>query len=210
MEQFDNAFLVNYTDGRRRLPRTGTQGAQIGRRLSAHWDARGPTRRGARPGLGRRRLLQSQTDLDDILAAVQDLSTRQSNLDTKVDSVRTAQAVANQEAQQHHADTSLETIIRAGFDDLKRGTDSLSSSLDEILAKQQQALAAAQESLQIQERTNALAEAGLRQIEKLARAVEKQTQSIHAAYASNAFGREQYVIGRRICGDAGRRRRRTC
>ena len=45
----------------------------------------------------------------------------------------------------------------------------------------------AQESLQIQERTNALAEAGLRQIEKLARAVEKQTESIHAAYASNAF-----------------------
>ena len=198
MEQFDNViYPSNYTGiaGRRLLeeqePRAPRDWSAPHR---AHWDARGPTRRGARPGLGRRRLLQSQTDLDDILAAVQDLSTRQSNLDTKVDSVRTAQAVANQEAQQHHADTSLETIIRAGFDDLKRGTDSLSSSLDEILAKQQQALAAAQESRQIQERPNALAEAGLRQIEKLARAVEKQTESIHAAYASNAFtGVEQYV-----------------
>ena len=170
-----------------------------------------------RPGIGRRLIARTGTRADRRVAVPGPVSVAavcysprrtstissprcrtcrrdRSNLDTKVDSVRTAQAVANQEAQQHHADTSLETIIRAGFDDLKRGTDSLSSSLDEILAKQQQALAAAQESLQIQERTNALAEAGLRQIEKLARAVEKQTQSIHAAYASNAFtGVEQYV-----------------
>jgi hypothetical protein len=135
-----------------------------------------------------------QTDLDTILTAVQDLSVKQSQLDTNVQSVKDAQAIANQDAEQHHSDTSLETIIKAGFDDLKKGTDSLSTSLEEILAKQQQALAAAQESLAIQERTNALAESAERSISRLEAAVQKQRESIQNAYQSGAFAdTAQYV-----------------
>ena len=143
----------------------------------------------------RRHLLQSPTtDLDTILTAVKDLSTKQSALDTKIESVKSAQAVQNAAADAHHKDKSLENIIKAGFEDLKKGHESLSKSLEEILAKQQQALAAAQESLRIQQRTNALAEAGLRSIEKLAKAVEKQRQSIIDAYNAGAFDSDaQYV-----------------
>jgi hypothetical protein len=144
----------------------------------------------------RRHLLQTSTatDLDTILTAVKDLSTKQSALDGKIDSVKAAQEVQNAAADAHHKDKALEDIIKAGFADLKKGHDSLSKSLEEILAKQQQALAAAQESLRIQQRTNALAEAGLRQIERLAKAVEKQRASIQAAYASGAFANiEQYI-----------------
>jgi hypothetical protein len=108
----------------------------------------GPQRR--RQGRNGRKLLQ--TDLDTILTAVQALAVKQSNIDTNVAAVQQAQAIANQDANDHHSDTALETIIKAGFDDLKKGTDSLSASLEEILAKQQQALAAAQESLAIQVR----------------------------------------------------------
>ena len=137
----------------------------------------GPGRR--RAGGGRSLL---QTDTDTILEAVQALSLKQDALDTKVEAVKSNQALANQEANEHHADASLENIIKAGFDDLKKGTDSLSASLEEILAKQQQALAAAQESLQIQERTNALSEAAERAIDKLEAAVQKQKESINKAY----------------------------
>jgi len=108
----------------------------------------GPQRR--RQGRNGRKLLQ--TDLNTILTAVQALAVKQSNIDTNVAAVQQAQAIANQDANDHHSDTALETIIKAGFDDLKKGTDSLSASLEEILAKQQQALAAAQESLAIQVR----------------------------------------------------------
>jgi len=144
----------------------------------------------------RRHLLQtgSATDLDTILTAVKDLSSKQASLDTKIEGVKKAQEVQNSAAEEHHKDKALENIIKAGFDDLKKGHESLSKSLEEILAKQQQALAAAQESLRIQQRTNALAEAGLRQIERLAKAVEKQRESIQAAYASGAFANiEQYI-----------------
>lgn len=61
----------------------------------------------------------------------------------------------------------------------------MSKSLEQILAKQQEALKAAQASLVIQQRTNALAEAGLKQIEKLAKAVEKQRESIQVGSSHN-------------------------
>ena len=146
----------------------------------------GPGRR--RAGGGRSLL---QTDTDTILEAVQALSLKQDALDTKVEAVKSNQALANQEANEHHADASLENIIKAGFDDLKKNTDSLSASLEEILAKQQQALAAAQESLQIQERTNALSEAAERAIDKLEAAVQKQKESINKAYLDEAFGQKE-------------------
>jgi len=144
----------------------------------------------------RRHLLQGgSASLDNILSAVRDLSTKQAALDVKIDGVRQTQVVANAGADAHHKDKSLENIIKAGFDDLKKGHDSLSKSLEEILAKQQLALASAQESLRIQQRTNALAEAGLRQIELLAKAVEKQSESIRRAWELGAFagGAAQYI-----------------
>ena len=212
MEQFDNVvYPSNWTGSNRKLlahpGSDATSGAALEapRRPVSDWAAPhrrhllevAPFRHGPRFTPQRRngrRLSQTQADLDSILSAVQDLAVKQTNLDAKVDSVKSAQALANQEAELHHSDTTLETIIRAGFDDLKRGTDSLSASMEEILAKQQQALASAQESLAIQQRTNALAESGLRQIEALAKAVEKQAASIQAAYASGAFNDiSQYI-----------------
>ena len=200
--QFDNVeYPANVSSASRKLLSVGfgddlssAEFAARGDRWSVphrrHLLENGPARR--RQGPNSRRLLQ--TDLDTILTAVQDLSVKQSQLDTNVQSVKDAQAIANQDAEQHHSDTSLETIIKAGFDDLKKGTDSLSTSLEEILAKQQQALAAAQESLAIQERTNALAESAERSISRLEAAVQKQRESIQNAYQSGAFAdTAQYV-----------------
>ena len=193
--QYDNVvYPVNETaaSGRRLLAHGGVSVEDaVATSARVPWAAahrrhlleKGPGRR--RAGGGRRLL---EADLETILTAVQDLSTKQSNIDTKIENVKSAQALANQQANEHHSDQSLENIIKAGFDDLKRGTDSLSASLEEILAKQQQALAAAQESLAIQERTNALAEAAERAIDKLEAAVEKQKESINAAFLSGAFG----------------------
>ena len=94
--------------------------------------------------MARRHLLQDSADdkLTSILDSVKALSTTQTALDTKIEQVKTSQQLQAQEAADHHADTSLETIIKAGFDDMKRGQDALGASLEEILAKQQQALAA--------------------------------------------------------------------
>lgn len=146
---------------------------------------------------GRRHLLQDSADdkLTSILDSVKALSTTQTALDTKIEQVKTSQQLQAQEAADHHADTSLETIIKAGFDDMKRGQDALGASLEEILAKQQQALAAAQESLLIQQRTNALADSNAKSIEKLAKAVEKQRDSINSAYCSGAFADVAMYIG---------------
>ena len=38
---------------------------------------------------------------------------KQDALDTKVEAVKSNQALANQEANEHHADASLENIIKA-------------------------------------------------------------------------------------------------
>ena len=55
------------------------------------------------------------------------------------------------------------------------------------MEKQKEALAAAQASLLIQQRTNELLEAGLKAIDKLNRAVEKQRLTIRDAWLSGAF-----------------------
>ena len=199
--QFDNVvYPVNETaaSGRRLLANGGVS-VEDAMAISTRVPWAAPHRRhllengpGRRRAGGGRRLLQA--DLDTILTAVQELSTKQDDIDTKINSVKSNQALANQQATEHHSDTALENIIKAGFDDLKKGTDSLSASLEEILAKQQQALAAAQESLAIQERTNALAEAAERAIDKLEAAVQKQKESINAAYDNGAFADvAQYV-----------------
>ena len=200
-ELFDTVvYPVNETaaSGRRLLARGGVSAAHAAAASSrVPWSTphrrrlleRGPGRR--RPGGGRRLL---ETDLDTILAAVRSLSTKQDEMDVKIDNVKSAQAYANQQANQHHDDTALQDVIKAGFDDLKKGTDSLSASLEEILDKQKRALAAAQESLAIQERTNALAQAAVRAIDKLETAVQRQKDSIDAAYANGAFADvAQYV-----------------
>ena len=141
-----------------------------------------------------RHLLQ-EDQLTEILDSVQSLATTQTALDNKIEQVKTSQQLQAQEASEHHADNSLETIIKSGFDDMKRGQDSLGASLEEILAKQQQALASAQESLLIQQRTNALADSNSKAIEKLSKAVEKQRDSINTAYCSGAFADVAQYIG---------------
>jgi len=204
--QFDNVvYPVNTTavSGRKLLAHGGESVEDaLARSSKTDWAAShrrrllesGPStaRRGNKGRSPRRQLLA--TDLDAILTAVQDLATKQRTIDTNIASVRAAQNVANSNAEKHHSDTSLETIIKAGFDDLKKGTDSLSTSLEEILAKQQQALASAQESLSIQLRTNALAESAERAITRLEQAVERQKISMNAAYLNGAFADvAQYV-----------------
>ena len=207
MEQFDNAvYPSNWTGSNRKLlAHPGSDATSGEARPVSDWAAPhrrhllevAPFRHGPRFTPQRRagrRLSQTQADLDSILSAVQDLAVKQTNLDAKVDSVKSAQALANQEAELHHSDTTLETIIRAGFDD-PQARHRLAERVDGGDFGEAAAGAGVGAGVAaIQQRTNALAESGLRQIEALAKAVEKQAASIQAACASGAFNDiSQYI-----------------
>ena len=140
----------------------------------------------------RRAMLQTADDtttvtLDDIYAAVQQIATNQTTLETAMTELSKDQAMQTDKATAFFEDKRLEEMMASGFADLKAEHDSLSNQLDEIVEKQKEALAAAQASLLIQQRTSELLEAGLKAIEKLTRAVEKQRLTIRDAWLSGAF-----------------------
>ena len=140
-----------------------------------------------------RRRLQAAT-LDSIQTAISTLTTKQTSLDTAITTIQTTQTNANVQANAHHADTALDTLITRGFTDVNNANAALQTTMNTILSKQQLALDKVTESLAIQQRTETLAAKGVAQIEKLALAVEKQTASISAAWAAGAFTSiDQYV-----------------
>ena len=130
---------------------------------------------------------ESTVTLDDIMNAVSAIATNQTSLDTAMAELKKDQETATDKATAFYEDKRLEQMMTAGFEDLKAEHDSLSEQLDEIVSKQKEALAAAQASLLIQQRTSELLEAGLKAIDKLTRAVEKQRLTIRDAWLSGAF-----------------------
>ena len=130
---------------------------------------------------------ESTVTLDDIMTAVSAIATNQTSLDTAMAELKKDQETATDKATAFFEDKRLEQMMTTGFTDLKAEHDSLSEQLDEIVAKQKEALAAAQASLLIQQRTSELLEAGLKAIDKLTRAVEKQRLTIRDAWLSGAF-----------------------
>ena len=130
---------------------------------------------------------ESTVTLDDIMTAVSAIATNQTSLDTAMAELKKDQETATDKATAFFEDKRLEQMMTTGFTDLKAEHDSLSEQLDEIVAKQKEALAAAQASLLIQQRTSELLEAGLKAIDKLTRAVERQRLTIRDAWLSGAF-----------------------
>lgn len=125
--------------------------------------------------------------LDDIMTAVTAIAGNQTTLDTAMSELQKDQETATDKATAFFEDKRLEQMLTVGFEDLKSEHDALSEKLDEIVEKQKEALAAAQASLLIQQRTSELLEAGLKAIDKLNRAVEKQRLTIRDAWLSGAF-----------------------
>ncbi len=125
--------------------------------------------------------------LDDIMTAVTAIAGNQTTLDTAMSELQKDQETATDKATAFFEDKRLEQMLTVGFEDLKSEHDVLSEKLDEIVEKQKEALAAAQASLLIQQRTSELLEAGLKAIDKLNRAVEKQRLTIRDAWLSGAF-----------------------
>jgi hypothetical protein len=125
--------------------------------------------------------------LDDIMSAVSAIASNQTTLDTAMSELQKDQETATDKATAFFEDKRLEQMMTSGFEDLKSEHDALGEKLDEIVEKQKEALAAAQASLLIQQRTSELLEAGLKAIDKLNRAVEKQRLTIRDAWLSGAF-----------------------
>jgi len=135
----------------------------------------------------RRKLLNASTEemYQELLTAIQDLSTQQDDLSAQVTDVQVEQERQNAAAEAHHADTSLETTINAGFSDLKASYDILQDQMNELLEKQDKAL---EETAKTEEQLKRIEELGEQQnkaLDSIKKAVDKQINEINKAYEQN-------------------------
>mmetsp|Transcript_38784 Transcript_38784/g.53872 ORF Transcript_38784/g.53872 Transcript_38784/m.53872 type:complete len:1579 (-) Transcript_38784:245-4981(-) len=140
----------------------------------------------------RRALLQTDEEMyAALLKEIQDLSTQQSTLYTKVEDVSFEQSRQNEAAELHHADTTLKDTITNGFDDLQTSYEVLQTQMDELLEKQDQALASQEAALANQQRTLALVEQQVASQDAINRAVQRQLSEIEAAFKAGQINEDQ-------------------
>ena len=145
-------------------------------------------------GVGGRRSLLEESNVDDVLFALSGVSTQTEVLRRELDGLQDEVIAARTVAENAAADDTLLKTLNSGFSEIASGQDVLTNLLNEVLGKQTQATAVAAAAAAAQAEIAALSGAAASAELSVITKSEAQAQTFADALAIDRLTQEQYDI----------------